>query len=110
MQTNPERDDTWTTTATTCGYCIYNDHWIIYRMDSAPTVDISTAWTSQVVDTIPVAPRLAYVSSGFFTNNLTSPVQGELRIETNKQVKFTTYTAPFSGQTVPFERFIVMPR
>lgn len=99
----------WTTVATTCGACSYNDDWVIYDMTNGPVVNITTPWVVTVVDTLPVAVALAARSTGFWTNNLGTSANGEVNIS-GTSVTFTSYGTPLTGTTIPVVRTYIMPR
>lgn len=111
MQTNPERDDSWTMVNTTHGFCYYNDKWVTYQLVTAPTVNLVAGYDSTVVDTLPVLPRFGSRATGFLSNNMSQFVDGEINVDTNGQIRFTTYgTNPLTGYTLPLVRDFVMPR
>lgn len=111
MQTNPERNDKWTTVSTALGTCTYNDEWIIYDIISAASVDIPTAWSSVTIDTLPVLPKFGARSTGVLKTGANSLEGGaEVNLDVSGAVRVTSYANPIQDFIVPIVRSYIMPR
>lgn len=107
----PLKDDAWTTVATSIGTCTYNDKWIVYDLVNATSVDITAAWVSAIIDTLPIRPKFGARSTGLLITN-TNVVEGgaEINIDVTGKVRVTSYANPIQGSIVPLVRSYVMPR